>query len=96
MLFSNFEELKSRFSYCSILPKRGINEGFQVLGGQESRIELKKRQKLHFRVFDTSNMPIGNTNIHIQINVSEFIMNLSFIPVNLIVKGAEITAKLSF
>jgi len=33
---------------------------------------MKLSQKLHFRVGDTSNMPIGNTNILIQINVSEF------------------------
>jgi len=31
------------------------------------------RQKPQIRLVDTSNITIGNTNIHIQINVSEFI-----------------------
>jgi len=34
--------------------------------------------KKHFRVVETSNMPFGNTVIQIQINVSVFIMNISF------------------
>ena len=34
---------------------------------------MKWSKKIHFRVFETWIMPIGNANIHIQINVSEFI-----------------------
>ena len=46
--------------------------------------EIKK--KLHFRGIETWIMPIGNANIHIQINVSDFINEfVSFLSVNLIV-----------
>jgi len=41
--------------------------------------EIKK--KFHFRLVETSIMPIGNTNIHTQNNVPVFIKNLIFITV---------------
>jgi len=37
-----------------------------------------KNKEIHFRGVVTSIMPIGESNIHIQINVSDFIMNHSF------------------
>jgi len=37
---------------------------------------MKERKKIYFRGVETSIVPIGNTNIHIQINVSEFINKL--------------------
>ena len=48
---------------------------YRVSGARRSvfvyRTEI--RQKPQIRLVDTSNITIGNTNIHIQINVSEFI-----------------------
>ena len=35
-----------------------------------------KVKNLHFRGVETSIMPIGNANIHIQINVLEFIIKI--------------------
>jgi len=40
---------------------------------------MKKIKKQHLREVENSIMPIGNTNIHKHINVSEFINKLSFI-----------------
>jgi len=40
------------------------------------RTEIK--QKRRFSGFDTSNLPIVNTGIHMQSKVSDFIMNLIF------------------
>jgi len=40
------------------------------------RTEIKSKPLS--RMFDTANMPIGNTNIQIQINVSDFIISPSF------------------
>jgi len=43
------------------------------------RLSNLNKTKTHFRVADTSKMPIGNTVIHIQFHLPEFIMNFSFI-----------------
>jgi len=51
--------------------------------------ELYSSQNQHLREVETSIMPIGNTNIHKQINVSGFInvsVSFAFCELNLVAK----------
>jgi len=68
----------ARISHRSISLHGLCTKAFRVFGVQYSCIELKLSLMPNFRGVDTSNMPIGYTGIHIQINASEFIMNLNF------------------
>ena len=72
---------KARFSHRNISTPEVCTKEFQVLGGQKSCKELKYSKKIHTRVVENSIMPIGNTNIQSQSNVSEYINKRSFISV---------------
>ena len=75
-LFSHFEELKSTFSHRSISPTRYVLKSFSYLEVSNRVRNWNKVKKRHFRGVESSIMPIGNTNIHIKINVSVFIEEL--------------------
>jgi hypothetical protein len=79
IFFRILRSWKARFSHRSISHHKLYTKEFQLLGGQKSCKELKKSKKLQIRGVETSIMPIGNTNIHIQNNVSEYINKHSFI-----------------
>ena len=72
---------KSRFSHLSISPHEVCTKDFQVLGCQKWCKELKWSKKRHNRGVEASILRIGNTNIHIQNNVSEYINKHNFISV---------------
>ena len=66
-LFRILRSWKARFSHRSISPHEVCTKDSKVLGGHNSSKELKWRNKRHFCWVESSIMPIGNTNIHIQI-----------------------------
>ena len=57
---------------------RNVLKNFRCLD-VSNRVRNLNKVKKHLREVKTAIMPIGITNIHKQINVSEFINKLSFI-----------------
>ena len=69
LIFRILRSWKARFSHCSISPHELCTKEFQVLGYQKSVRNWNKVNKIHILGVETSIIPIGNTNIHIQNNV---------------------------
>ena len=62
---------KARFSHRSISPDLCTNEIMCL--EFSNRVRNWNNVKVHFRLVETWIMPIGNTNIHVTINLSESI-----------------------
>ena len=76
--FSHFDELKSTF-FPSLHFAPQVT--YKRVSGVWNSVIVYRTEimaKTHFRMVDTSNMPVWNIVIYIQINVLEFIMNLIF------------------
>ena len=79
---------KARFPHPSISPHEVCTKEFQVLG-IGNLVRKWNNVKIHFLGVENSIIPIGITNIHIQIHVSEFLNKLSFFSVLWILSFGE-------
>ena len=75
--FSQFDELNSTFFTSLPFGPPVMNNRDSCVWRSVIAYRTEINQKPHFRVVENLNMPIVITVIHIQFNVSEFIMNPS-------------------
>ena len=76
---SHFEELKKRFSHRSISFHDVMYERVSDVWSSVIKYGTEIEAKILFSFCRNFNFPTGNTGIHIQFKVSEFIMNFSLI-----------------
>jgi len=87
--FRNLRSSKARFHIAPFRPTRYVLKSFRYLEVRNRVRNLNKFQNIIF-VGRTSIMPIGITNIHIEINVSVFINKRSFISVLWLLSCSEL------
>ena len=71
-IFRILRSWKARFSHNPFRPTSYIQKSLKWLEVNNRVRNWNKVKKIHFRGVETWIMPIGNANIHIQFNVSEF------------------------